>query len=77
MERFWVNANGKLATQKRRDSHDIRIVTVGLYRVKHIFGIYSAYIQHILEQEGNHEENWWKAGGSKAVGQRLTRLRNR
>ena len=40
MERFLGNANGKLATQNRRDSHDIRIVTVGLYWVKHIFGIY-------------------------------------
>ena len=55
------NANRKLATQKRQDSHDISIVTVGLYWVKHIFGIYSAYIQHILEPEGNHEENKWTA----------------
>ena len=71
-----VNANGKLATQNRLDSHDLIIDMIGLYWVKHIFGIYSAYIQHILEPEGNHEENKWTAGGSKAVGQRLTRLRN-
>lgn len=68
-----MNANGKLATQKRRDSHDIRIVTVGLYRVKHIFGIYSVYIQHILEPEGNHEENRRKTGGRLVVARLWTK----
>ena len=60
IQRKWKRWDG---TQKRLDSHDLIIDMIGLYWVKHIFGIYSAYIQHILEPEGNHEENRRKTGG--------------
>ena len=77
MERFWGMQIENMLLKKRRDSHDISIVTVGLYWVKHIFGIYSAYIGTRRKPRGKQEENWWKAGGSKAVGQRLTKARKR
>ena len=69
------NANGKLVTQKRRDSHDVSIVTVGLYWVKHILSIYSAYIQHILEPEGNHEGNKEKTGGRQGCGVKTDKVK--